>query len=121
MAAGGGLEQRHLSYAIVTGPEGRRLGTVHPATRPDATRPHPARRCPMSTQAQHEPAAVPTWWCCGRPYPETELTRLGQHPEVGSAWAARCSSNGAPPPAATLETEARRPGRAAPSTRPAMP
>ena len=37
----------------------------------------------MSAQAQQEPAAVPTCWCCGRPYPETELTRLGQHPEVG--------------------------------------
>ncbi|MBN9098171.1 MAG: hypothetical protein J0I49_08685 [Pseudonocardia sp.] len=37
----------------------------------------------MSAQAQHEPGAVPTCWCCGRPYPETALTRLRQHPEVG--------------------------------------
>lgn len=37
----------------------------------------------MSAQAQHEPTALPHCWCCGRLYPETELTRLGQHPEVG--------------------------------------
>jgi hypothetical protein len=37
----------------------------------------------MSARAQQEPVAVPQCWCCGRPYPEHELTRLGQHPEVG--------------------------------------
>jgi hypothetical protein len=24
-----------------------------------------------------------TCWCCGKPVPEEELVRLGQHPEVG--------------------------------------
>lgn len=37
----------------------------------------------MSAPAQHEPAALPTCWCCGRLYPEQQLTRLGHHPEVG--------------------------------------
>ena len=37
----------------------------------------------MGSQAPHEPATAPTCWCCGHPCPEAELTRLGQHPEVG--------------------------------------
>ncbi|MFC4950997.1 hypothetical protein [Pseudonocardia sp. GCM10023141] len=37
----------------------------------------------MSAQAHHEPTAAPTCWCCGKAFPEHELTRLGAHPEVG--------------------------------------
>jgi hypothetical protein len=37
----------------------------------------------MSTPTQPEPATNPQCWCCGRPYPEQDLTRLGVHPEVG--------------------------------------
>lgn len=32
---------------------------------------------------QDEAADRPECWCCGRPFDESELTRLGQHPEVG--------------------------------------
>lgn len=37
----------------------------------------------MTAQARQDPVALPQCWCCGHPYPEIELTRLGQHPEVG--------------------------------------
>ncbi len=37
----------------------------------------------MTTHAQPEPPAVPSCWCCAHPYPEEQLTRLGEHPEVG--------------------------------------
>lgn len=37
----------------------------------------------MTTQSQRQPATAPMCWCCGRSYPEQELTRLGDHPEVG--------------------------------------
>ena len=30
-----------------------------------------------------------TCWCCGQPRPESDLLRLGQHPEVGVC--ARCA------------------------------
>ncbi len=30
-----------------------------------------------------EDAPEPECWCCGKPFPESRLVRLGSHPEVG--------------------------------------
>lgn len=37
----------------------------------------------MTVQPEQETASRTGCWCCGSPYPEAELVRLGQHPEVG--------------------------------------
>jgi hypothetical protein len=38
----------------------------------------------VSVQPEQERASSGTGcWCCGAEYPEAELVRLGQHPEVG--------------------------------------
>lgn len=38
----------------------------------------------MSVQpGSDESVREPVCWCCGSRYPEAELVRLGQHPEVG--------------------------------------
>ncbi|MGH7743623.1 MAG: hypothetical protein ACREQ5_02210 [Candidatus Dormibacteria bacterium] len=37
----------------------------------------------MTNHTQPEPPTVPSCWCCARPYPDEQLTRLGEHPEVG--------------------------------------
>lgn len=37
----------------------------------------------MSVQPEEERASGTGCWCCGGGYPEAELVRLGQHPEVG--------------------------------------
>lgn len=37
----------------------------------------------MTVQPEQETASRTECWCCGSPYPEAELVRLGQHPEVG--------------------------------------
>ncbi len=36
----------------------------------------------MSVQPEQQQAEKTACWCCGTEYPETELVRLGQHPEV---------------------------------------
>lgn len=38
----------------------------------------------MATSAvEHEQAEQPRCWCCGNLFVDSELTRLGNHPEVG--------------------------------------
>lgn len=37
----------------------------------------------MTSEADKQGSADPQCWCCGSQYPETDLVRLGQHPEVG--------------------------------------
>jgi hypothetical protein len=37
----------------------------------------------MSVQPDQDTASRTRCWCCGNQYPEAELVRLGQHPEVG--------------------------------------
>jgi hypothetical protein len=37
----------------------------------------------MSAAARHDPAPPLGCWCCGRPFQEEQLVRLGEHPEVG--------------------------------------
>jgi len=37
----------------------------------------------VTIQPERERAAETRCWCCGTGYPEAELVRLGQHPEVG--------------------------------------
>ncbi|MGW6932925.1 hypothetical protein ACWGE0_22905 [Lentzea sp. NPDC054927] len=37
----------------------------------------------MTVQPEHDSATVTRCWCCGGEFPEAELVRLGQHPEVG--------------------------------------
>ena len=38
----------------------------------------------MATAAvEHEQAEQPFCWCCGNTFEESDLTRLGTHPEVG--------------------------------------
>jgi hypothetical protein len=37
----------------------------------------------MPVQPEPTAASVAVCWCCGTEYPESELVRLGQHPEVG--------------------------------------
>ena len=37
----------------------------------------------MTVQPEQERASETGCWCCGTKYPEAELVRLGQHPEVG--------------------------------------
>ena len=38
----------------------------------------------MATAAvEHEQAEQPFCWCCGNTFEEPDLTRLGNHPEVG--------------------------------------
>ena len=38
----------------------------------------------MATAAvEHEQAEQPSCWCCGNTFEESDLTRLGNHPEVG--------------------------------------
>lgn len=37
----------------------------------------------MTVQPEQDRASEPSCWCCGTEYPETELVRLGQHPEIG--------------------------------------
>lgn len=36
----------------------------------------------MTVAAEHETVAPTECWCCGSGYAETELVRLGNHPEV---------------------------------------
>jgi hypothetical protein len=44
----------------------------------------------MATAAvEHEQAEQPFCWCCGNTFEESDLTRLGNHPEVGVC--ARCA------------------------------
>lgn len=33
--------------------------------------------------AESVPEQQPSCWCCGTPFEDSELTRLGEHPEVG--------------------------------------
>ncbi|MGW5239835.1 hypothetical protein ACWEOW_12950 [Monashia sp. NPDC004114] len=55
----------------------------------------------MSSAAQQEEGiGRPECWCCGGTFEEAELTRLGQHPEVGvcadcARWLLRRSRSGA--------------------------
>jgi hypothetical protein len=37
----------------------------------------------MTAATEHETVSPTECWCCGSSYPETELVRLGNHPEVG--------------------------------------
>lgn len=37
----------------------------------------------MSVQPERERVSEIGCWCCGAEYPDAELVRLGQHPEVG--------------------------------------
>lgn len=37
----------------------------------------------MTAQPEPTTASKAACWCCGTHYPESELVRLGQHPEVG--------------------------------------
>ena len=37
----------------------------------------------MTHAAEADRAIEPECWCCGSSFPESALTRLGQHPEVG--------------------------------------
>jgi hypothetical protein len=37
----------------------------------------------MTVQPEPESASGTRCWCCGTEYPETQLVRLGQRPEVG--------------------------------------
>jgi NAD-dependent SIR2 family protein deacetylase len=48
----------------------------------------------MTAEPEHASALVTRCWCCGEEFPEAELVRLGQHPEVGvclncAAWLRR--------------------------------
>ncbi|MGH3516340.1 MAG: hypothetical protein ACRDQ7_02765 [Haloechinothrix sp.] len=36
----------------------------------------------MAVQPEQEGASVTYCWCCGTEYPESQLVRLGRHPEV---------------------------------------
>lgn len=36
----------------------------------------------MTVQPEQAAASETSCWCCGTQYPESELVRLGQHPEV---------------------------------------
>ena len=42
-----------------------------------------------NVEAQQDAPTSPRCWCCGQAYPEADLVRLGQHPEVGVC--ARCA------------------------------
>lgn len=37
----------------------------------------------MAVEPDQTAASMSACWCCGAQYPESELVRLGQHPEVG--------------------------------------
>lgn len=37
----------------------------------------------MTVQPEQDSASVTRCWCCGGIFPQSELVRLGQHPEVG--------------------------------------
>lgn len=37
----------------------------------------------MTTPARQKPTTPTGCWCCGGDFPEDELVRLGEHPEVG--------------------------------------
>ena len=37
----------------------------------------------MTAQPEQTTASEAACWCCGTQHPESELVRLGQHPEVG--------------------------------------
>jgi hypothetical protein len=37
----------------------------------------------MSVEPDQEHTVTPSCWCCSTQYPQAELVRLGQHPEVG--------------------------------------
>jgi hypothetical protein len=37
----------------------------------------------VPAHTQQDVPALAKCWCCGSPYPDTELLHLGEHPEVG--------------------------------------
>ncbi|MGH3862863.1 hypothetical protein [Actinokineospora sp.] len=37
----------------------------------------------VTAMPEQESTSTPQCWCCGDQYPESELVRLGEHPEVG--------------------------------------
>lgn len=51
----------------------------------------------MTVQPEQTAATVAGCWCCGTQYPESEWVRLGQHPEVACACAARAGCTGGLP------------------------
>jgi hypothetical protein len=43
----------------------------------------------VEVEAQQDAPAEAVCWCCGNPFPDQDLVRLGQHPEVGVCF--RCA------------------------------